>query len=115
MSEERTFTEEELKKILVDFAEMVDDLYRPYTRDNIHASESVESYLENIDGVLNPVEKVEEKTIGFTFGHLKMAIRWEYLHDIIGVDYYAQREHSFDENEVFEIKESVAREYNLIK
>lgn len=45
----KTYTEQELEKILRDFADKVDELYRPYTKDNLQAWNFLnEIYLKEI-------------------------------------------------------------------
>lgn len=65
-----------------------------------------DEYIES----LNP--KIEESTIRFTFDYLKHKLDWESICAITGSDYYSRFE--IKDSEVFNIKESIAKQYNLI-
>jgi len=60
-------------------------------------------------------EKEKEEEIAFTFDFLNRKLDWGDFCDITGVSYYAKKEgHIFELTEIFKIKKSVAKTYNLI-
>lgn len=68
-----------------------------------------DEYIES----LNP--KIEESTIRFTFDYLKHKLDWEDICDITGLDYYCRnRGFEIKDSEIFNIKESIAKQYKLI-
>lgn len=107
--EDKLYTKDEFLEILRDFANKVDDEYRQYTKNNILGFQLLDNYIF-------PSEcsnETEEIYIKFSFGHLSRVIEWNILCDIISVDYYKMS--LVDDDEIFDIKESVAIEYGLIK
>lgn len=107
--EDKLYTKDEVLEILRDFVNKVDDEYRQYTTNNILGFQLLDNYIF-------PSEcsnETEENYIKFSFGHLSRAIEWNILYDIINVDYY--KKYLVDDDEIFNIKESVAIEYGLIK
>ena len=57
----------------------------------------------------------EKRKIPFTYAYLKRKICWEDLHKLIGVGFYALKEgFEIQDSEVFQIKESDAKTYDLI-
>lgn len=68
-----------------------------------------DEYIES----LNP--KIEEETIPFSYSFLRRKLEWEQFCDLTGVDYYATRNgYEIKDTEIFNIKESKAKEFNLI-
>jgi len=102
----KTYTEEDLRKLV----DLIDESYRGATRDNTNGSEILEDFLLN--GFAE--EKVEE-TISFSYSFLRRKLGWEQFCDLTGVDYYATRNgYEIKDTEIFDIKESKAKEFNLI-
>jgi len=57
----------------------------------------------------------EEETVSFTYSFLRRKLEWSDICELTGVDYYAiNNGFEIKDSEVFEIKESKAKEYNLI-
>lgn len=57
----------------------------------------------------------KESTIGFTYGYLKRKFEWDDICAITGLSYYCRAEgFTIEDSEVFQIKESIAKQYNLI-
>ena len=57
----------------------------------------------------------KESTIGFTYGYLKRKLEWLDICAITGLSYYCKSEGCIIENsEVFRIKKSIAKQFNLI-
>ena len=68
---------------------------------------------EYIDSFNFKIEK--ESTIGFTFGYLQRKLDWDDICAITGLSYYCRSKGYIIENsEVFRIKKSIAKQYNLI-
>lgn len=68
-----------------------------------------DGYIES----LNP--KIEEDKISFTYDYLNRKLDWEKFCDLTGVDYYAKANgYNIENNEIFYITESKAKEFNLI-
>lgn len=100
------YTEQDLRKLV----DMIDDAYRPHTRDNSKGVEILENFLEH-----GFVEVFEEKEIPFTYFSLRQKLDWERFCDLTGTDYYAiNRGYEFRDSEIFYITESKAKEYGLL-
>lgn len=70
--------------------------------------------LDTIQDEIEPIE-IEEETIPLTYKYLITKLSWEKFCDITGVSYYALNDgYEIKSTEIFNIKESVAKEYNLI-
>lgn len=68
-----------------------------------------DEYIES----LNP--KIDEETIYFSYSFLRRKLDWKQFCDLTGVDYYAIRNgYEIKDTENFPIKESKAKEFNLI-
>jgi len=101
----KTYTENDLRKLV----ELIDDSYRPYTRDNFQGSNVLEEFLRG------DFENLKEETVSFTYSFLRRKLEWSDICELTGVDYYAiNNGFEIKDSEVFEIKESKAKEYNLI-
>lgn len=101
-----SYTEEDLRKL----AELIDDAYRPYTRDNYKGGEIVEYFIEGKNE-----RTIEEEKISFSYSFLRRKLEWEQICDLTGIDYYATRNgFEIKDTETFEITESKAKQYNLI-
>jgi len=69
-----------------------------------------DEYIES----LNP-KQVDEEKISFTYSFLRRKLEWEDFCDLTGINYYATRNgFEIKDNEIFEITESEAKEYDLI-
>jgi hypothetical protein len=106
------FTQENLFKL----AEMIDNKYRPYTKDNDKAWYLISEIVEKgVDETLVTITKPDEKLIGFSYAFLKRKLDWDEICRLTGVDYYAlNRGFEIKDNEIFEIEESIAKSYNLL-
>lgn len=103
---EKKYTEEDLRKLV----NLIDESYRGVTRDNINGSEILEDFLKN-----GFKEEVEEETVSFTYSFLRRKLQWEDFCDITGIDYYAKRNgYEIKDHEIFEVKETVAKQYGLL-
>lgn len=99
------YTEEDLRKLV----ELIDDSYRPYTRDNFQGSNVLEEFLRG------DFENLKEETVSFTYSFLRRKLEWSEFCDLTGVDYYAKNNgFEIEDTEIFNISESKAKEYNLI-
>lgn len=100
------YTEEDLRKL----ASLIDDAYRCYTKDNIHADIIIEDFIEN--GFEK--EKEEEKDVPVLFYTIKNKIGWGKWCDVTGGNHYALNEgYSPDMNEVFYCTKSQAEELEI--
>ncbi len=69
-----------------------------------------DEYIESLN-----LEVEEESTIGFTYEYLKLKLNWDNICAITGLSYYCKSEGCIIENsEVFRIKKSIAKQFNLI-
>jgi hypothetical protein len=58
---------------------------------------------------------VEEDKVSFTYSFLRRKLEWEKFCDLTSVDYYATRNgFEIEDNEIFYVTESKAKEFNLI-
>lgn len=102
----KTYTEEDLRKLV----DLIYESYRGVTRDNTNGYFILEDFLKN-----GFKEEVEEETVSFTYSFLRRKIDWEQFCDITGIDYYATRNgFEIKDHEIFEIKESIAKQYGLL-
>jgi hypothetical protein len=103
----KKYTEEDLRKLI----DMIDEAYRPYTRDNVRGIEILDDFLKF--GFAE--EKEEEKTIPITYGLIKATCGWSKWCDVTGGNHYTINEWGdYPLNEVFYITESEAKELNFI-
>lgn len=59
--------------------------------------------------------EIKESTIGFTYGYLKRKFDWDDICAITGLSYYCRNEgYEIEDSEVFQVKESIAKQFNLI-
>ncbi len=59
--------------------------------------------------------EIEESTIGFTYEYLKLKLDWLDICKITGLNEYCRSEgYEIKDSEVFNIKESIAQQFNLI-
>ena len=104
--------------LLHNFAEQVDEEYysNGYQASTENGVDIAQNTL-NQEGWLfkSFVEESNEKTFPFTYATLTRKLDWETFCGITGVSYYAKNEgFQFDDREIFEIKESIAKKYHLI-
>jgi hypothetical protein len=100
------YTEDNLRKL----AELIDDAYRPYTRDNFQGSNVLEDFLR---GDYKTV--VEEDKVSFTYSFLMRKLDWEKFCNLTGTNEWAKNEgREFKDNDIYYITESKAKEFNLI-
>lgn len=68
-----------------------------------------DEYIESLDF------EIKESTIGFTYSYLKRKFDWDDICDITGLNYYCRNEgYEIKDSEVFQVKESIAKQFNLI-
>ena len=100
----KTYTEQDLRTL----ASLIDDAYRPYTSNNVEGLDVVDNFIKGI------VPK-KESTIGFTYEYLKLKLDWLDICKITGLNEYCRSEgYEIKDSEVFNIKESIAQQFNLI-
>lgn len=103
----KTYTKEDLFKI----AEMIDDAYRPYTKDNVHAYNIIYDIIEN--GM--PEEEVEEENIPITYGLIRNTFGWPKFCDVTGGNHYMVNEWGHpDDSTIYKITISQAKELGII-
>lgn len=102
----KTYKEEDLK-----------NAYRQGARDYCSSYKGIDTFLnEDVDLYIESLSpKIEEETISFSYSFLRRKLDWEQFCNLTGVDYYA-RANGFEikDTENFDIKESKAKEFNLI-
>lgn len=60
-------------------------------------------------------EEVEEGTVSFTYSFLRLKLDWNQFCNLTGTGYYAIKEgFEIKDHEIFEIKESIAKQYGLL-
>lgn len=68
---------------------------------------------EYIESIKN--NTIEESTIGFTYEYLKLKLNWLDICKITGLNEYCRNEgFNIEDSEVFRIKKSIAKQFNLI-
>ena len=103
--ENKTYTEEDLNTLV----NLIDDAYRPHTRNNYLGIEILEEFLKNG----GKETKTEEKEIPITYGLIKATCGWSKFAETCNRNVYAIKEFGdYEDREVFYITESQAKQLN---
>lgn len=101
----KKYTEQELRKLV----DLIDEAYRPNTKDNVKGYYILEDFLEN------GFKKKEEEKIPFTYFSLRQKLSWDEFCDLTGTTYYAMNgRFSIKDDEIFRIEKSKALRFNLL-
>lgn len=99
----KTYTEEDLRAAFREGYARGENNYR-------YSPQEEDEYIKGFK-----TEEVEEETVSFTYSFLRRKLEWEDFCDITGIDYYAKRNgYGIKDHEIFEIKESTAKQYGLL-
>lgn len=93
----------------------IDLRYGQYTSNNTEGSDFLEEHKNSIIDGSYFNQLVEELTVPITYFTLRKHLSWKDICDVTGMD-YNDRNAKFDvqDHEVFYIKESLAKQYQLI-
>ena len=69
-----------------------------------------DEYIESLNSKIE-----EDSTIGFSYEYLKLKLDWDDICAITGLSLYCRNEgFDIENSEIFRIKKSIAKQYNLI-